>query len=192
MILLYAGRRPSEGVLGEENVRLVLPQVERAVRGLAPRLAVGSAAAGADLVVLEAALGLGLPARVVVAGRVDDFRSSSVADKGPEWGARYDAVVASDAVEVVEVPRVPGDDDASYRAVTARIWEEGKREPGPAVLLTLSGPPPGGGHTEELVARQLAAGGLALTIDPAATTDGRPRTFVATPWSGAPADGEAP
>lgn len=177
MILLYAGRLPSAEGFPDANVPFVAAEVARLLRGLSPRLVVGSGAAGADLTVLDAAISLGIAARVVLAGSVDEFRASSVAEG---WGERYRRVLASSGVEVIELPRVPGDDEASYRAVTARIWAEGGGHDESRVVLTLSGERPGGGHTEELVDLQLQAGGLALQIDPAETSDDGPRVYVAS------------
>jgi hypothetical protein len=178
VILMYAGRLPSPDGFPEANVPFVRQQVERVLRSLMPRFVAGSAAAGADLVVLEAALELGIPARVFLAGDAGEFRASSVAE---DWGERYERVLAAPSVDVIEVPRVAGDEGASYKAVTERIWEAGSGED--SVVLTLSAERPGGGHTEDLATLQLGAGGLVLQLDPAATSDDRPRVFVATPGS---------
>lgn len=68
MVLAYAGRLPGTDAFPDDNVGYVGEHVERLINNLRPRIVVGSAAAGADLLVLQAALKTSAAARVVLAG----------------------------------------------------------------------------------------------------------------------------
>lgn len=185
MIVVYAGRRPGAG-FPEDNVTFVAEQIERIVKGLRPRLVVGSAAAGADLLVIEAATRSGVPAHVLLSGDQAAFRESSVADKGGAWTLRYDVQLGLPSVRVEEVAR--GEDDgASYRAVTARITTTAEAQLQPneqLVVLAAWAPRDGGGvdHSQELIAYHEARGRLALTLDPARTFEQSEPAFVAMPF----------
>jgi hypothetical protein len=93
VIVAYAGRRPSPEGFPEGNVDSVARRLEQLMAGLRPRLVVGSAAAGADLLALKAAIRVDAQARVVLAGDEAEFRKSSVADVGPDWARQYDALL---------------------------------------------------------------------------------------------------
>lgn len=110
MILAYAGRRPSTGVHGElPDAALpgLAARVGRLLDALCPCAVVGAAAAGADLIVLEAALARGCPAEVVLPADRAAFRATSVADVDGLWGPRYDRAIAAPGVDVREHD-VPG------------------------------------------------------------------------------------
>src|SRR5258705_8431116 len=77
VILVFAGRRPGGDGFPEENVGPVGEQTRRLVAELRPRLAIGSAAAGADLLVAGAALEAGAKVEVLLAGSRERFRSES-------------------------------------------------------------------------------------------------------------------
>ena len=83
MIIVYAGRRPSgeDGVFPSSREEYLAERVERLLTGLSPTRVVGSAAAGSDVIILEAAARLGIPATVVLAGDVESFAADSVDDK---------------------------------------------------------------------------------------------------------------
>jgi hypothetical protein len=170
VILVFAGRRPGSDAFPEENVGAVAEQARGLVAELGPRLAIGSAAAGADLLTAEAALEAGARIEVLLAGDRDRFRSESVDDKGAPWPERFDRMLDNHAVTVTEVARVE-DADASYRAVTAAIVERAERlaEEGERVTLLALSSPRGGkvDHTEELVALARARGWRVLRIDTA-------------------------
>ncbi|WP_157431497.1 hypothetical protein [Actinomadura hibisca] len=114
MIIVYAGRR-------------TLADPGRTARALGrfldhhrPRLVVGSAAAGTDLLLLEEAGRREVPAHVVLLGDAARFREVSVADLGAEWTGRYDRIVADPSVTL---SFVPGTDDGGigHRAVNDLI-----------------------------------------------------------------------
>lgn len=52
-----------------------------------------SAACGADLLALDAAGELGIRRRIVLPFPREQFRASSVVDRGGEWGAPFDAIL---------------------------------------------------------------------------------------------------
>jgi hypothetical protein len=170
VILVFAGRRPGSDAFPAENISAVDEQARRLVAALGPRLAIGSGAAGADLIVADAALETGAGVEVLLAGSRERFRAESVDDKGAPWPDRFDRLLSNRAVTVTEVPRLD-DADASYRAVTAAIAERAKQfaEAGEAVTLLALGSPREGrvDHTEELVALAKAGGWRILRIDTA-------------------------
>src|SRR5688572_14676271 len=56
-------------------------------------LLIASAACGADLIALDAALESGLRCRVVLPFEPDKFRETSVVDRPGEWGPIYDKAI---------------------------------------------------------------------------------------------------
>jgi hypothetical protein len=83
-----------------------------------------SAACGTDILTLETAAHLGLPRRVVLPYSREHFRASSVADRGEDWGRRFDAILDQlPSEDVVELNLQPGDKNA-YAAANARILDE--------------------------------------------------------------------
>jgi len=135
MILAYAGRRVDAAAdagtpstdqrfpLG--NVVRVAREVERVLGELKPSTVVGSAACGADLLVLEAAGRLGLRRRIVLPFDRAAFRASSVTDRPGDWGARFDLVIdeVSADGDLVELA-LDAKDDATYVQANAEIFRQ--------------------------------------------------------------------
>lgn len=169
MILAFAGRRPGGDAFPEENVEAVARAVERTVSDLRPRWAVGSAAAGSDLLVADAALRAGARLELLLAGDRSRFRASSVADKGATWSAFFDDVVSRAGVTVAEVGREAGD-EASYRAVTAAIADRAQAlaDAGEQVglLAVASRQGAAASHTGELAGLAETSGWPVWWIDP--------------------------
>ncbi|HXS46286.1 MAG TPA: tetratricopeptide repeat-containing protein [Solirubrobacterales bacterium] len=190
MIVAYAGRRPSEDGFPEAREAEARERIARLLAGLQPRLIVGSAAAGADLLMLEGGLVVGAEGRVVLAGIPDTFRESSVADKGEAWEQRYSQVLNHEDVTVESTKRIDGDEKASYKAVTDRIWElaHEELEDGEGLLVVIVSHPREGStdHTEELAGLQELDGGVVLRIDPLLVDEDMPRAFVAMPFGTRP------
>lgn len=190
MIVVYAGRRPSEDGFPQAHEGVVRERIARLLAGLQPRLIVGSAAAGADLLMLESGLVAGAKARVVLAGSPDVFRESSVADKGEAWERRYSHVLSREDVKVDSTERIEDDEKASYEAVTDRIWKlaHEELEDGEGLLVVIVSRPREGGtdHTEELAGLQELDGGVVLRIDPLLAEENMPRAFVAMPFGTRP------
>lgn len=184
VIITYAGRLPEADDFPAENIAYVANQVGRLMSGLRPRLVVGSAAAGADLLVLNAALRDGVGAKVVLAGTIAEFRESSVAGWGPEWLRMFDTITAHERVDLVEVPRY-ADDAASYAAVTKLIREiaEGAvKDDEPTVGLNLSTAREGVDHSAALATAQELREHLVLRVDPSRRRQDSPGAFVAMPF----------
>lgn len=160
MILLYTGRRnvPLHGRVAEE-VRDVLTR-------LRPRLAVGSAAAGTDLVVIGHAVRLGLPVRVVLRGPPGDFARDSVDDMGQEWSALFEELLADDQV-TVSVLDVPATDEG-YAAVNIEVLETAAalRQSGEeVVVLAVTSPRTSGAdHAEGMAAEATRRGWRVIRI----------------------------
>ena len=187
MIVLFAGRRPGSDDFPDANVEGVGEQIAQLLGGLRPRVLVGSAAAGADLMVLEAAEALGLDAEAIIVGTRDEFRAGSVADKGADWERRYDHQI--ERVKVEELA-AKGEAAAGYRAVTKRIAERGEelsKEGEPIVILAVAAAArDGADHTEELIQHGRNPDRLVLRIDPARPRSELPRAFVAMPFGEKP------
>jgi hypothetical protein len=135
MIVVYAGRRTlaDEGHTAERIADLFTE--------LRPRLVIGSAAAGTDLLILERAGRREVPAQVVVYESVAEYAERSVADKGADWSARFQAALTRPGVTVHTVSAPEG--EAEYRAVNARILEAAAAAAAPGenvVALVLRGP----------------------------------------------------
>jgi hypothetical protein len=185
VIVLYAGRRPGVD-FPDSNVDFVGDQLVQLLGGLRPRVVVGSAAAGADLLALEAAEALEIEAEVMVVGDRDDFRGRSVADKGAGWERRYDHQL--DRVKLEELPGLEAARDG-YRAVTRRIVERGEELAGeaePIVIVAVAAARDILDHTEELVQHGRNPNRLALRIDPAKSRAELSRAFVAMPFGEKP------
>lgn len=123
MIITLAGRRIDEENAETPrfplaNVKKVQEQIEtlfseRGVKGL-----VCSAAAGADLIALEAAKKLNIKRRIILTSSREDFRENSVADRPGEWGEIFDKVYKelSDSRDIVEVKSAAKGDDLYLEA----------------------------------------------------------------------------
>jgi tetratricopeptide repeat protein len=190
MILVYAGRRPGAD-FPDENLDFVAEQVERLIVGLNPRLVIGSAAAGGDLLAIEAATSAKVrEVRVLIAGDRESFRNGSVSDKGRDWEIRFDTQLRLDGVHVEEVALVDGDGDATYRAVTERISAvaEAELEDGEELVVLAIWKERDGGvdHTKELIAHHEARNRLVLRIDPARTYEDSEAAFIAMPFGTKP------
>jgi hypothetical protein len=118
-------QRPSFPESSEGNVKSA---VMRVIRERAIELVVASAACGADIVAIEAARELGLRFRIVLPFDAGRFRDTSVVDRGPSWGVRYDALLAAAEArgDVVVVADSAADDDAAYALATRRILDEAR------------------------------------------------------------------
>ena len=78
-------------------VPLVQHRVAQVLTDLRPSAVVSAAAAGADLIVLEEALRLGIRIHVALPLSVEQFRRRGCEDVGDDWAVRYDKVLAEAA-----------------------------------------------------------------------------------------------
>lgn len=187
MILIYAGSQPDS----ETRTEARFPQasedeITNRVRGLLhdlkPRLVFGSLAAGADIILAEAAREEGIPFRALLPFDADTFRATSVSDHGKRWTQRYDRLIAEADVEFLDEEvqdRAYTDHNAAMLDAAARIAEdEGERL---WCLLIRPDPDPttSGSVTDDMASRAEGRGVLTLDINPLAA---RTRTFVVMPY----------
>lgn len=140
MIVAFAGRRIDAEGAGEAgkfplaNADRVQRAVERFLSERRPAVVVGSAACGADLLVLEAADRLGIRRRVVLPFDRATFRAKSVTDRPGNWGPRFDEVVAAVAAgDVIELQFNP-DDATAYEQTNVEILRQAE------TIASLQGP----------------------------------------------------
>lgn len=80
----------------EPRTRAVAVAVRAKLKELRPERVIGSAARGADLIVLEAARSLGVPTEIVLPFAPQDFAALSVLQPDcPEWTQRFEAALAN-------------------------------------------------------------------------------------------------
>lgn len=192
MIVVYGGGRPSGTgeVFSRPHVDRVLEQLELMIAGLRPRLLVGSAAAGADLLVLSAAKKLTDKLRptchVITPGSQAAFRKASVDRWGPGWTERYNDLPGPPFVELNELVITPA--DTEFAAVNREIvrYARAKRRGDEPIVGIRVGPPPGDlgrGHDVDLradLAADLGYGHLVLTVPTG--LEAAPDAFVAMPF----------
>lgn len=123
-VVALAGRRvdaPDAEVsrFASTDVDLVADRLERALRDANAGLVVASAAAGADLLALRAAAGLGARRIVVLPFERDRFERTSVADRPGSWEELFRDALATATVETLAGPF--DDEDAAYAAATEEI-----------------------------------------------------------------------
>ena len=167
MILAFAGRRAQAL---HDVTRSVRPRIEQLLGDLRPRVVVGGAADGADLMVAEAALRMsdGPVVHLVLPTAPETFRADSVA---PEWRDRFDAVL-SEAVRrggTLTGLGLPAGQDA-YRRGNQAILEMavGFQDQDERLVVLVIASPGEGRMIEDLVGRAELRGLPILRIDPAA------------------------
>ncbi len=123
VLFVHAGNRPDIPGRADErfpvqDVAPVRACVHRLIDVLSPTGVVSAASAGADLIVLEAALELAVPVHVVVPIERTEFVVRSVADAGAVWVRRFDHVVraAADAPNTLFEARAVASDGWERRA----------------------------------------------------------------------------
>lgn len=130
VVAALAGRRIDNQ--DTDKVRFPLFEAENVFNKLVRRFRqesidylVCSAACGADILALEAAEKLAVPAIIVLPFSSHTFRKISVTDRPGNWGERFDNVVklASDRGNLVELG-FDVDDDNSFSKTNSRIIQE--------------------------------------------------------------------
>ena len=95
-------------------------------------LLISSAACGADLAAIEAAIALGIHCGIVLPFARERFRATSVVDRPGEWGEVFDRALAyADAHGFVRELPPAGDDDNAYARVNESIIDEAQRAAAP-------------------------------------------------------------
>jgi len=129
MIVALAGRRidaidAKQRRFPLENVDLVSERVREMLRTEEAIGVVCSAACGADLIALSAAISLGLRRRVVLPFERERFRETSVVDRPGDWGPVYDRVLNDAEASGNLVVIAKTSDDQAYSAVNRAILDE--------------------------------------------------------------------
>jgi hypothetical protein len=107
-----------------ENAETVARRLRNILVATASTGVVSSAACGADILALESAAELGLNCRVILPFLRDRFRATSVADRGEDWGRRFDAILAGlNKGDIIEL-NLDGNEDQAYAAANVRILDE--------------------------------------------------------------------
>jgi hypothetical protein len=133
MVIALAGRRVDAPAAANKRfpasrTEAVKREIAEFLRGHAASALVCAAACGADILALEAAGELGLRRRIVLPYAATLFRASSVADRGGDWGERYDAVLAavSGAGDLIEYAHDPQDEQTWFKG-NRDILEQAQR-----------------------------------------------------------------
>ncbi|HEV8548914.1 MAG TPA: patatin-like phospholipase family protein [Polyangiaceae bacterium] len=167
-VAAVAGRRiDAEGATPARFPSAAVPLVHGDVTRLYVEHEIGtvvaSAACGADIVALEAALELGLDWVIVLPFAASRFRETSVVDRGGDWGQRFDRLLNQPRATVIVLPPLAGSDDAAYAEATRRILSEAESrapaEQSPFAIAVWDGAPRSGTDaTKDFLDRAKAAG----------------------------------
>jgi hypothetical protein len=186
VIIVYAGVQPDvdggRRRLPPEAVADIETRVRRLLSRLRPSGVLGAAAAGADLLVADAATRLGLPLHLILPHDRDTFRGTSVTPHGPDWERRYDRVLDVATVEEGSASsgdaayrrhnQVMLDRAAALRGTDEQVWALVIRPPETAPTSV----------SDDFAERAAGRGFLTLDLNPLTTPAGRRRAFVAMPY----------
>jgi hypothetical protein len=99
------------------NEALVALRIRDMMLSTTAKVVVCSGACGVDILALEAAAELGIGRRMVLPFSRGKFRATSVADRGEDWGRRFDAILQQlPGEDVVELNLAQSSDQAYARA----------------------------------------------------------------------------
>jgi hypothetical protein len=197
MILTYAGVRDERCSSGDEGlstdqVEHVRRRVKSLLRHLSPRLVVGAAAAGSDLIIAREAQVTGCQPHVVLAESQEEFKRVSVKGCGDEWEQSYGRLLddlPSDRKTIIDGPAGAGDFDASFfHSMNGKIINCAQDlAEGDEKTLALVVQPKTDDHEPDDVTidfrdRAERRGILCLQIDPTVRPEDMQRVFVAMPY----------
>ncbi|HSB87143.1 MAG TPA: hypothetical protein VLD86_12570 [Ilumatobacteraceae bacterium] len=177
MLLVHSGNRidlPDRQVarFPSSQIPVVRARVVKVLESLQPGAVVSSAAAGADLIVLEEAINLGIDAHVVMPLAREEFVPRSVADAGPEWVTRFDSVLRHVATHAGSSLMQYNDrpSDEWYLTAHVQLLERAEEVAAGRVIVALTIRPPEGevppSVTDDFVIRAQRMRLLVLSIDP--------------------------
>lgn len=187
MIFIYAGSQPDAEDRAEARFpRGAEDETKMRIRGLLqdlkPKQIFGALAAGADIIIAEAAREEGIPFRALLPFDVDTFRRTSVSDRGERWVQRYDRLVRETEVECLD-SEVQESAYTDHNAVMLDRAQKIAEEQGERLWCLLIRPTPDPTRpesvTDDMAARAEGRGILTLDINPIAE---RVRTFVVMPY----------
>jgi len=130
VVVALAGRRvDAPGApprFPDARVPVVKRALEETFRRLSVDFLVSAAACGADLVAIEAAMALGIQFRIVLPFAAARFRSTSVVDRGVEWGPRFDAALAraQSTNDLVVLDAADEENDDTYLRANEAILDQ--------------------------------------------------------------------
>jgi len=150
-------------------------RLELLFRALRPDRLVSAAAAGADLLALEAAFAAGVPTTIALPLLRDEFRRRSVEDQGGDWVSRYDAALAR-AREVVEHDL--SDRDDWYLEGNEVILDEAARLRDGGDVIVVAVRAGSASASDDLVERAAARGWASIDLDPSIDPSSRPLAVV--------------
>ena len=106
------------------NEALVAQRIREGMVFTKAETLVCSGACGVDILALEAAAELGLARRVVLPFARKQFRAGSVADRGEDWGRRFDAILQQLPGENVVELNLRQSSTEAYAAANYEILDE--------------------------------------------------------------------
>jgi hypothetical protein len=145
---------------------------------LRPEGLVSAAAAGADLLALEAAAAVGVPTTIALPLTRDEFRRRSVEDQGGDWVVRYETALArADAV----VEHDLSDRDDWYLVGNEVILDEAAHRSRGGDVVVVAVRAGARSASDDLVERAAARGWAAIDVDPSVDPPSRPLAVVVRP-----------
>lgn len=135
MIVALAGRRIDAADAAEPRfpasaVDIVRQRIAAVFEEVHASALASAAACGADLIAIDVAHQRGMPASIVLPYAADEFRRTSVVDRGNEWGGPYDAAIrdaeSHGRLHILGLP----EGDAAYLATNEAILDEAVQQGG--------------------------------------------------------------
>jgi hypothetical protein len=128
-ILAVSGRRiDSEGAdqpgFPAGNEGLVALRIRDTMLSASAQVVVCSGACGVDILALETAEQLGLGRRLVLPFSREKFRATSVADRGEDWGRRFDVILQQLPDEHIIELKQPQSNHQAYAAAISEILDQ--------------------------------------------------------------------
>jgi hypothetical protein len=128
-IVALAGRRidppdPKTERFPVRNIDRVQLAISLELKKHGARWLVSSAAAGADLLGIKAAIDLGIACRIVLSSGVQEFARMSVEDRGSYWKRLFESTLSAVRPENVVVVPAQSAIAASFKAVNERILND--------------------------------------------------------------------
>ena len=115
-----------------QRLAAVTRDIAQILRRDGTELLISSAACGADLAAIEAAISLGVRCGIVLPFARARFRATSVVDRPGEWGEAFDrAVTYAQGNGFVRELADGGDDEAAYARTNQAIIDEARRAAAP-------------------------------------------------------------
>jgi hypothetical protein len=106
------------------NEALVALRIRNMMLSTTTKVVVCSGACGADILALEAAAQLGLGRRLVLPFGRQKFRATSVADRGEDWGRRFDAILQQLPGEHIVELNLQQSSDQAYATANSEILDQ--------------------------------------------------------------------